>query len=83
MDEVDLALEQAQTRRRLPPPAARRRLRERAGLRQGVLARVLGVSGAAVSRWESGKRMPARRFVSAYASLLDRLARESANGGGA
>lgn len=30
-------------------------IRERAGLSQGEIARTLGVSAAAVSRWESGK----------------------------
>ena len=83
MDELTLALEQAQFRLRLPPPAARRRLRRAAGLSQDVIARALGVSAVTVCRWERGARTPSRRLTAAYADLLDRLGREVANGGGA
>lgn len=81
LDEIGLALEQAQLRRRLPPPAQRRKLRRRAGLSQGVVGRVLGVSAVTICRWESGARAPSRRLAPLYADLLARLARGVANGG--
>lgn len=45
----------------LPPaqiPARITRVREAAGLSKGALARALGVSPAAVTYWESGRRTP-------------------------
>ncbi|MBI2015313.1 MAG: helix-turn-helix transcriptional regulator [Candidatus Rokubacteria bacterium] len=83
MDELTLALEQAQRQQRLPPPAERRRLRRRAGLSQVIIGRALGVSGVTISRWESGARTPSRCRAPLYADVLERLAREAANGGGA
>lgn len=68
-------LKVAQRRRNLSPDL-RRLLRERADLRQADIARALGVSAAAVSRWESGARRPRGEAGEAYLELLDRLARE-------
>lgn len=82
MYELTLALDRARSRRRLPPPAARRRLRLRAGVPLLVVARAVGVTSAAVSRWETGLREPAGAHLEDYAEVLDRLAREVANGGG-
>ena len=76
-DPLTEALEGARTARRLPPPAARRLLREHAGLVQGDLARALGVSRVAVSRWESGTRTPRGEALRRYVEALDRLAREA------
>jgi transcriptional regulator with XRE-family HTH domain len=52
-------------------------MRERAGITQTDLARVLGVDRATVSRWESGDRQPEAAFLPAYLAALDRLAKES------
>ena len=79
---LTLALDRARTRRRFPPPAARRRLRLRAGVTLAVIARTVGVSGATVSRWETGHREPTGAHLEVYAEVLARLAREVANRGG-
>lgn len=78
MTTLEAVLEVARERRRpvLPPPVARRVLRERAGLRQREVAEVLGASVAMISAWESGRREPGPKFLAAYAGLLARLARE-------
>jgi transcriptional regulator with XRE-family HTH domain len=60
-------------RRDLPAPAARRALRELAGLSQDDLARVLNVTRSTVSRWESGEREPRPAILYQYVDLLDRL----------
>jgi transcriptional regulator with XRE-family HTH domain len=54
----------------LPEPWERREIREDAGITQLELAEVLGVSRAALSRWESGNREPSRRFATEYAAVL-------------
>jgi DNA-binding transcriptional regulator YiaG len=76
MENLDAALEQARARRRLPPPRARRRLRERSGVSQAAIARALGVDRATVSRWETGAREPDDQRLSPYLDALNRLARE-------
>jgi DNA-binding transcriptional regulator YiaG len=48
--------------------------RETAYVTQTEMARALGVTPAAVSQWESGKRTPNGARALAYARLLDRLA---------
>lgn len=73
--ETDTLLKVAQRRRTLSPDL-RRLLRERADLHQADIARALGVSPAAVSRWESGDRRPCGKAGEAYLEILDRLARE-------
>jgi transcriptional regulator with XRE-family HTH domain len=55
-----------------------REIRERAGLSRAELARAAGVSAAAVSRWEDGKRTPTGESAIAYARALRRIAREVA-----
>lgn len=57
----------------LPPPVLRRALREAAGLTQEDLAAALGVSRAALSRWETGSRKPRRYNQADYAAVLARL----------
>ena len=76
MADLEEVLSDARTRKRLPSPRTRRLLRERAHLSQRELAMVLGVSDAAVSRWESGLRQPSRRTLTAYVEVLERLADE-------
>jgi DNA-binding transcriptional regulator YiaG len=75
MEGVETAVAKALAKRGLPPPAERRRIRERSELSQGDIADALGVDWSAVSRWEAGLREPAGRNLRAYADLLDRLAR--------
>jgi DNA-binding transcriptional regulator YiaG len=78
---IDAALARTRQRRRFPPAATRRHLRESWGLSQGDFARELGVSTAAVSRWETGRRVPRDpALLKKYAELLERLAREAAVG---
>lgn len=77
MDALTERLEQARAVRRLPPPAARRQIREQAGLSQEDIARALGVTREAVVYWELGRRTPRPATAVRYLKLLDRLARES------
>jgi DNA-binding transcriptional regulator YiaG len=72
----DDLLAAGRTRRRLPEPAVRRFLRERAGLSQAAVATYLEVTRPAVTLWEAGKRTPRGPKLAAYNDLLDRLARE-------
>ncbi|MGC0384599.1 helix-turn-helix domain-containing protein [Streptomyces sp. SAI-129] len=62
----------------LPPPKARRRLRESAALTQPQLATRVGVTPATVRAWESGRTTPRGRKREAYAKLLKTLAEEEA-----
>jgi DNA-binding transcriptional regulator YiaG len=71
----DVLVRMAQRRKNLSPEL-RRFLRVQADLHQADIARALGVSPAAVSRWESGDRRPQGEVGEAYLDLLDRLARE-------
>lgn len=57
----------------LPPRG--QRIREGAGLTQAELATSLGVSDAAVSRWERGLRRPRGETLVAYVEALLRLER--------
>ena len=70
------ALAPFRARRRLPPPAERRRLRERAGLSHRDAAEVLGVHPSTIHYWERGRVNPSKRNALAYAALLDQLAEE-------
>jgi transcriptional regulator with XRE-family HTH domain len=65
----------ASRRRSLPSPSVRRELREAAGLSQADIAAALGVSPAAVSRWEAGKRAPRGPWADLYRELLQSLVR--------
>lgn len=56
----------------------RRLLRERAGLSQHEVAKLVSVSAPTLSRWEGGLRQPAGDNLVAYAALLDRLTQEVA-----
>lgn len=51
-------------------------LRETAGLSRAELAAIVGVSAAAVSRWEAGERCPRGHNAAAYARALRAVATE-------
>lgn len=70
---LETALDEARTRRSLPEPPARRRIRESAGVTQVAVALTLGVHRACVSRWEAGFRTPRGTLLHAYAALLREL----------
>lgn len=53
-----------------------RAIRERANLSLDDMAAGLGVSGAAVQRWEAGLRRPGRDVALRYAAVLDALAQQ-------
>jgi transcriptional regulator with XRE-family HTH domain len=66
-------LEQVRSRRRLPPPAERRRIRKQAGVSLRDMGAALGVSHSLVAKWEAGATPRERR--EAYAQLLADLER--------
>jgi DNA-binding transcriptional regulator YiaG len=68
---LDELLVRVRSRRQLPPPAERRRIRETAGVSQRELALALGVSWTAVQRWEQGASP--RTHIDEYATALARL----------
>lgn len=72
-DAIDALLAAVGPQAELPPPDARRELRERARLSKAQVARTLGVSPSTVGGWENG-RDPADEIRTKYAYLLDGLA---------
>src|SRR2546426_4117593 len=58
---------------RLPDPHERRFIRERAGLSQESVARIVGVGRTTVTLWELGLRTPNLAIALVYATLLTRL----------
>ena len=76
LTELDGLLARRRRSRTLPPPAVRRLLRARAGISIRQLAATIGVSPAAVSRWETGLRTPRGTALETYSAALDRLAAE-------
>lgn len=77
MELLEQLLAEARLRGSLPEPSLRRLVRERSGLSKRDVAEALGVSLAAVCRWENGRRYPRRAVAARYAELLNRLSRES------
>lgn len=65
--------------RRLVATGEARQLRKAAGLSASAVARELGVSPAAVSRWERGERNPRDLSAEKWAALLKSLTGESAS----
>ncbi len=53
-----------------------RELRLLAGLSQAELAELVGVTPAAISRWEAGDRRPTGDRAIAYATALHRIAEQ-------
>jgi transcriptional regulator with XRE-family HTH domain len=66
-------IRRARAYRELPPPAMRRAIREAAGFSQVALGKELGVTHAAVSRWETGDRQPRGALLVDYAETLQLL----------
>ena len=58
---------------RLPPPARRKRIREKAGVSLQRMADELGVSVTSIWHWESGKDGPSLENAARYRVLLDQL----------
>ena len=54
------------------------RIRELAGLSQAELAELVGVTPAAISRWEAGERRPTGERALAYAKALRRVTNDLA-----
>jgi DNA-binding transcriptional regulator YiaG len=75
VDPIETAAALARARDSLPSPEERRRLRESAGVTVAAVAAVVGVSRAAVTRWEAGERSPRGDHVHAYIDVLSRLKR--------
>ena len=76
LPELDELLAYQRRARMLPPPSVRRLLRVRAGISVRQLAGAIGVSPAAVSRWETGLRRPRGATLETYSAALERLAAE-------
>lgn len=82
---VDELLARLRAQRELPRAAERKKIREGAGASLRDVAKALGVSPAAVHRWEGGKKPGARTLgaspgplTAAYAALLEELKRLAA-----
>jgi hypothetical protein len=77
-DRTEALLEQLRARRRLPPTAERRRIREAAGVSLRQLAAAIppdGVSPMAIVRWEAGAQPKDPAHARAYNYLLEELRR--------
>jgi DNA-binding transcriptional regulator YiaG len=59
--------------RRAVEDGSARRIREAAGLSQSEVARICGVTPAAVARWEQNERRPRGAAAIVYARLLNDL----------
>jgi len=66
MVEIMKLRDHIRAKRQLPPPPARRALREAAGLSGADVARAMGVTRQAVSNWERGRRAPRGQNLDAY-----------------
>lgn len=61
----------------LPPPAARRAIRKRAGLTLGETAALVGVHVDTLARWERGSHAPTGANRDAYSAALAVLSDEA------
>lgn len=75
-DRLHWAVADVQLQRRLPSPNRRRQLRRRSGISQQTIALALGVTRAAVAKYEAGARTPRGAVLRAYVDILDRFAEE-------
>ena len=77
--DIETLSELSQARLSLPRPRDRRLIRQRAKVSQAEIARVVGVTRAAVTRWESesGGRDPSGTHLRSYLQVLGRLANGS------
>lgn len=71
---IDVLVSEAKARLDLPPPEARRQIREAAGVSCAAIGEVIGVSRDAVLKWERGQRRPSPRHAHQYNEILNRLA---------
>jgi transcriptional regulator with XRE-family HTH domain len=71
--EIRELIATARRRRSLPDPATRRLIRVTAGVSQAELAAAIGVRGASLSRWETGRRHPRGQVRDRYAHALEEL----------
>jgi DNA-binding transcriptional regulator YiaG len=71
VSQFEPLLEQVRSRRILPPPSERQRIRVDAGVSLRAVGKALGVSHAAVASWERGATP--REHRDAYAQLLREL----------
>lgn len=67
---VDFIADVAAAKRR-PDPAAARETRLELGISQSRVARALGVSPSAISRWETGVSRPRLPVLREYLEILD------------
>jgi DNA-binding transcriptional regulator YiaG len=75
-DRAEKLLEQLQSRRQLPVPAERKRIREAAGVSLRQLAAAIppsGVSPMAIVRWEAGATPREAAHLRGYSRLLQEL----------
>ena len=79
MKPLDDALDRMRRRKSLPGPIERRLLRMQAGLTQQDVAKCLGTTAAAVSRYESGRREPHGDILDKYLIVIERLTNEKAS----
>jgi DNA-binding transcriptional regulator YiaG len=63
--------------RRLAKSGEARAMRERAGLRQGLVAQSIGMHQSRLNHWEAGRRMPHGPAGVRYGRLLDALAEDT------
>ncbi len=66
-------IDEIKARRRLPPPAVARAIRNAAGVSQREVADELGINRVSVARWEIGTRTPRGGLRLRYIELLDEL----------
>jgi transcriptional regulator with XRE-family HTH domain len=76
MKPLEEALERVRRRKCLPGPVERRLLRMHAGLTQRDIAKCIGTTAAAVSRYESGDREPHGEILEKYLTVTERLLNE-------
>ncbi len=80
LDSLREAIRRNKVRTSLPSPRERRRIRERAGVSQEELAAALGVTGPALSRWESSTRIPRDQTIcERYLNALEMMRLERAS----
>jgi transcriptional regulator with XRE-family HTH domain len=73
---LEKLVQTVRARQELPPPSARRAVRQAAGVSLADVADVVGVSRQAVGLWERGLRNPRGRNLVAYLNVL-RMLREA------
>jgi transcriptional regulator with XRE-family HTH domain len=75
--EMSIAEQRAAARRHLPPPEARRRIRQGARYTLVEAASEIGTTHQSLSRWELRLRAPRGDTIVLYLRFLDRAAAEA------